>query len=158
MPWLEPMFFPVGMTLKFHGLEGGERKSCGQSPCRSGGVSHQQEASCCASGSLKAASCLPQGIVLGGIFIILLFHNACPYTEHPICLYLLPPMGMRVAGLRHSWVIHQWGYLTRSGLSLPSLAWDCKWDQLEKATDGTLGQDPLLGQGCAGGSWWVWVT
>ena len=28
-------------------------------------------------------------------------HSACPYVELPTCLYLPPPMGMRVAGLSH---------------------------------------------------------
>ena len=49
--------FYCWMIWKFQGSEAGGRKSCGQSPCRVGRASHQPEASCCTSGSLKAAAC-----------------------------------------------------------------------------------------------------
>ena len=49
--------FSWQMTQKFCGSEAGRRKSCGQSPCREGGASHQPEVSCCASGNLKAVAC-----------------------------------------------------------------------------------------------------
>ena len=49
--------FSWWMTQKFCGSEADGRKSCGQSPCRAGGASYQPEASCCTSGSLKAATC-----------------------------------------------------------------------------------------------------
>ena len=55
-------------------------------------------------------------------------------------------------------VIQQWGYLTGSSPSLPSLACDHGQDQWGEAAARTLGWASLLGQGCAEGFWWVWMA
>ena len=92
------------MLQKSLGSEAGGRRSCGQSPCRLGGASHQPEASCCTSSSLKSAAAIRHSVGWNN------HHTPCVQ-----CLYLPPPMGMKIAGLGH--------FLCDSVVGVPGTVW-----------------------------------
>ena len=90
--------FPCLVTQKFRGSEVGGRKSWGQSPWSVGKASHQPEASCCTTGSLKAATCL-RAKCCTAKSLCPSCHNACSYPGPSTGLDLPPPVGMGVARL-----------------------------------------------------------
>ena len=134
------------MIWKFWGSKAGGRKSCGQSPCRTGGVSHQPEASCCTSGSLKAVTC--HKVQCWAEYSS---YSSC-ITHTPMLSFLLAfislyQWGWGLLGWDISSMIQWQGYLTGSCLSLPNLAWDCKWYLLGEAAARTLANTPPAGAG-----------